>query len=70
MTNLILSRRGFLAGLGSLLAAPAVVKAENLMPIFPWPRRGQRLHRTRRICVGRWALGNAEFVGGAGTSAA
>jgi len=48
MTNLILSRRGFLAGLGSLLAAPAVVKAENLMPIFPWPRRGQRLHRLPR----------------------
>jgi hypothetical protein len=36
MTNLILSRRGFLAGLSSLLAAPAVVRAESLMPIVPW----------------------------------
>lgn len=33
MTPLILPRRGFLAGLGSLILAPAVVKAENLMPI-------------------------------------
>ena len=36
MTNLVLSRRGFLAGLGSLLAAPAVVRAEALVPIVPW----------------------------------
>ena len=36
MNKLILSRRSFLAGLGSLLAAPAVVKAENLMPIVVW----------------------------------
>jgi hypothetical protein len=36
MNNLILSRRGFLAGLGSLLAAPAVVRAEALMPINVW----------------------------------
>jgi hypothetical protein len=36
MTNLILSRRGFLAGLSSLLAAPAVVRAEALMPIKVW----------------------------------
>ena len=36
MTNLILSRRGFLAGLSSLLAAPAVVRAGALMPIKVW----------------------------------
>ncbi len=36
MTNLTLSRRGFLAGLSSLLAAPAVVRAEALMPIKVW----------------------------------
>jgi hypothetical protein len=36
MPNLIMSRRGFLAGLGSLLAAPAVVRAESLMPIVVW----------------------------------
>jgi hypothetical protein len=28
-----LNRRGFLAGLGSLLAAPAIVHAGNLMPV-------------------------------------
>jgi hypothetical protein len=36
MTNLILSRRGFLAGLSSLLAAAAVVRAEALMAIKVW----------------------------------
>jgi hypothetical protein len=35
MTSLIVSRRRFLSGLGSLLAAPAVVRAESLMPIVP-----------------------------------
>jgi hypothetical protein len=34
--NLILPRRGFLVGLASLLAAPAVVRAEALMPIKVW----------------------------------
>jgi hypothetical protein len=29
----IATRRGFLAGLGSLLAAPAIVHAGNLMPV-------------------------------------
>jgi hypothetical protein len=36
MTNLILPRRGFLKGLVALIAAPAVVRAESLMPIVPW----------------------------------
>jgi hypothetical protein len=36
VNNLILSRRSFLAGLGSLLAASAVVRAESLMPTVPW----------------------------------
>lgn len=30
---MITSRRSFLAGLGSLLAAPAIVRAEILMPV-------------------------------------
>lgn len=30
---MILSRRGFLSGLGSALAAPAIVKVASLMPI-------------------------------------
>lgn len=33
MSNLILPRRSFLAGLGALVAAPAIVRAESLMPI-------------------------------------
>jgi len=30
---MILSRRGILTGLASLIAAPAIVRAENLMPV-------------------------------------
>ena len=39
MSNLILPRRAFLTGLASLLAAPAVVRAEALMPIKVWRPR-------------------------------
>lgn len=45
MTNLILPRRSFLAGLGSLMMAPAIIKAESLMPVanidhILYPMRG------------------------------
>lgn len=33
MSNLMFPRRNFLIGLGSLLAAPAVVKASSIMPV-------------------------------------
>ena len=33
---IVLPRRGFLTGLVSLIAAPAVVRAEALMPIVVW----------------------------------
>jgi hypothetical protein len=46
VSNLILPRRGFLIGLASLLAAPAVVKAEVLMPVRVWRWR-PRVVRTR-----------------------
>jgi hypothetical protein len=36
MMTLILPRRRFLAGLASLIAAPAFVRAESLMPIRVW----------------------------------
>lgn len=36
MQRLILPRRSFLTGLVSLIAAPAVVRAESLMPICVW----------------------------------
>jgi hypothetical protein len=46
MTELILpTRRRFLAGLVGLIAAPAVVKAEALMPIVVWrPTFGYTSH--------------------------
>jgi hypothetical protein len=34
--TLILPRRRFLTGLASLIAAPAIVRAEALMPIKVW----------------------------------
>jgi hypothetical protein len=36
LSDLILPRRRFLTGLVSLLAAPAVVRADSLMPIKVW----------------------------------
>ena len=36
MIPLLLTRRRFIAWLVSLIAAPAVVKAESLMPIAVW----------------------------------
>lgn len=33
MSKIVSSRRGFLFGLGATLAAPAIVKASNLMPV-------------------------------------
>jgi hypothetical protein len=33
------SRRGFLRGIGALLAAPAIVRASSLMAISPLPGR-------------------------------
>lgn len=37
MTELILPRRKFLAGVGLLFAAPAIVRASNLMHVRPMP---------------------------------
>ena len=45
VSNLILPRRGFLVGLASLLAAPAVVKAEVLMPVKVWRPTLQKIWR-------------------------
>jgi hypothetical protein len=33
----MLHRRSFLLGLGSVVAAPAIVRAASLMPVKPWP---------------------------------
>ena len=49
VSNLVLPRRAFLKGLVALIAAPAIVKAESLMPISVWrPRLEAR--RTRVFC--------------------
>ena len=40
MSDLVLPRRRFITGLASLIAAPAIVHAEALMPIKVWtPQR-------------------------------
>lgn len=41
MSGLIMPRRGFLAGLGAILAAPAIVRASSLMPVKAIARGGQ-----------------------------
>lgn len=35
------SRRGFLAGFGTILAAPAIVRASSLMALKPLPLQGR-----------------------------
>jgi hypothetical protein len=49
VSNLSLPRRGFLVGLASLLAAPAVLKPESLTPISVWRPRLEAW-RTRAFC--------------------
>jgi hypothetical protein len=49
MSNLVLPRRAFLKGLVALIAAPAIVKAESLMPISVWRPRLEAW-RTRAFC--------------------
>jgi hypothetical protein len=39
VSNLVLPRRAFLKGLVALIVAPAIVKAESLMPISVWRPR-------------------------------
>lgn len=39
MSLIVPTRRGFLLGLGSLIAAPALVLASSLMPVSPVPER-------------------------------
>jgi hypothetical protein len=46
VNNLVLPRRGFLKGLVALIAAPAVVRAESLMPIVPWRPTFRRIGGT------------------------
>jgi hypothetical protein len=49
VSNLVRRRRGFLVGLASLLAAPAVVRAEALMPISVWRPTPQKIWRPKFV---------------------
>lgn len=48
------SRRGFLTGMASLFAAPAIVSAQNLMPVKVIPFEPYMLVRGRSIITGEW----------------
>ena len=48
------SRRGFLTGMASLFAAPAIVRAQNLMPIKVLPFEPYMLVRGTALATGDW----------------
>ena len=48
------SRRGFLTGMASLFAAPAIVSAQNLMPIKVLPFEPYMLVRGISVVNGEW----------------
>jgi hypothetical protein len=48
------TRRGFLTGMASLFAAPAIVSAQNLMPIKVIPFDPYMLVRGRSLLTGDW----------------
>jgi len=48
------TRRGFLTGVASLFAAPAIVSAQNLMPIKVLPFEPYMLVRGRDLFSGEW----------------
>jgi hypothetical protein len=48
------SRRGFLTGMASLFAAPAIVSAQNLMPVKVIPFEPYMLVRGRDLVTGEW----------------
>ncbi|CAB4130866.1 hypothetical protein UFOVP120_39 [uncultured Caudovirales phage] len=48
------SRRGFLTGMASLFAAPAIVSAQNLMPVKVIPFEPYMLVRGQSLFTGAW----------------
>ena len=48
------TRRGFLTGMASLFAAPAIVSAQNLMPIKVLPFQPYMLVKGRDLATGEW----------------
>lgn len=68
MSGLISSRRGFLVGLGALLAAPALIRAENLMPVrsvehllYPWQVTLEQDSKMAGTLVARLTRANYEL---------
>jgi hypothetical protein len=51
MTDIILPRRKFLTGLFGLVAAPAVVKAANIMPVKYLPQRIHELDGVGLVAI-------------------
>ena len=45
-----ISRRGFIAGLGALIAAPAIVRASSLMPVKALPAGSSCLSLYAELC--------------------
>ena len=54
MTELIMPRRAFLSGMASLFAAPAIVKAANIMPVKVMPFDPYMLVRGTDLATGDW----------------
>ena len=52
--SLTSSRRGFLTGMASLFAAPAIVSAQNLMPVKVIPFEPYMLVRGQSLFTGAW----------------
>jgi len=48
------TRRGFLTGMASLFAAPAIVSAQNLMPVKVIPFDPYMIVRGRDLATGEW----------------
>lgn len=50
-----MNRRGFLRGVGALIAAPAIVRVSSLMAVSPLPADWPMILRTRTITVEEFA---------------
>jgi Protein of unknown function (DUF1565) len=55
-----MDRRGFLAGLGALIAAPAIVRASSLMPVRRLPLLGRVTLHVDKVLYVRFPDGSPE----------
>lgn len=56
------TRRGLIIGLGSLIAAPAVVRAQNIMPVKVIPSLLENGDRLLRFALCRSSNGDLAWV--------